>query len=88
MEERPWSDKSTHRQIARAGMTVESVQTVLRLDHDPAPAGEVEVERHVVGHRVTAADVDIEPIALVREGERQVVVLEVLRVGELHRATG
>jgi hypothetical protein len=56
----------------------------LRLDDEAAPAHQIEIERHVVGHRMAAADIHIGAGRLTREQQGQVVVLEVLGVGEFH----
>ena len=70
--------------IARAHMGVDVGQRLLGLHDQPAPALEVEPERHVVGHGMPAADIDVGAHLLPGEHQVQVVVLEVLRVGELH----
>src|SRR5215470_5170848 len=70
--------------IARAHMDVELGQCVLRFDHQAAPALEIEPEGHIVGDRVPAADVDVGSRRLAGKDEIEVVVLEVLRIGELH----
>ena len=76
--------QARHRVVARAHVGVDVGQRRLRLDDEAAPALEVEPERHVVGHRVAAAHVDVGALLLAGEHEIEVVVLEVLRVGELH----
>src|SRR5262249_42480966 len=76
--------KARNRVIARAHMGVKVGQSLLRLDHQAAPALEIEPEGYVVGDRVPATDIDIGAGLLVGEYQIEVVVLEVLCVGELH----
>ena len=52
---------------------------------EAAPALQVEPERDVVGDRVPCPDIDVEPVRLPGEQARQMVVLEVLRVRQIHR---
>ena len=70
--------------VARAHVGVDVGQRLLRLDHETAPSPKVEPERYVVGHGVAAAHVDVGSGVLAGEHQLQVVVLEVLRVRELH----
>jgi hypothetical protein len=58
---------------------------LLRLDDDAAPALQVKPERDVVGDRMAGTHVDVEPARLIGENPRQVVILEVLRIGQIHR---
>ena len=60
------ADQHGGRDVARADMLIERAEPLLRLDHDPAPALEIEVERDVVGDRMAGPDVDVEPVALAR----------------------
>ena len=76
--------QARHRVVARAHMGVDVGQCLLRLDHQSAPSPKVEPERYVVGDRVAAAYVDVSSPVLAGEHQLQVVVLEVLRVRELH----
>src|SRR4029079_6623324 len=65
-------------------MRVEVCQRLLRLDDQPAPSLEVEPERHVIGDRMATAHVDVGPRVLAGGHPLQVIVFEILRVGELH----
>jgi hypothetical protein len=76
--------QARHCVVARSHVGVDVGQRLLRLDHETAPALEIEPERHVVGDRVAAAHVDVGSRRLAGEHEVEVVVLEVLRIGELH----
>src|ERR1700722_18259428 len=78
------ADDAADRRVARAQAGVQGGEFRLRLDHDAAPAPFVEPERDIVGARVAAADVDIGSCLLSGEGEGEMIVLEVLRVGKLH----
>ena len=80
------ADQHGCRDVVRAQVLIERAEPLLRLDHDPAPALQIEVKRHVVGDRVPGADVDIEPVRLPVEDLGEVVVLEVLGVREVHGA--
>ena len=77
--------EAAHGVVARADVRVDAGQRLLRLDDQAAPALEVEPERDVVGDGVAAADVDVGAGLLVAEQQIEVVVLEVLCVGDLHR---
>src|SRR5215207_1110820 len=79
------SQERTHRDVARPHMAVERREPLLRLDNDPAPALKVEVEGHIVADWVAGADIDIKAARLPFEELGEVIVLEVLRVGEVHR---
>ena len=72
------------RVVARAHVGIDVGERLLRLDHQAAPALEVEPERDVVGDGMAAADIDIGAGVLAGENAIEVVVLEVLRIGELH----
>ena len=76
--------EARHRVVARAHVGIDVGQRLLRLDHEAAPALEVEPEGYVVGDRVAATHVDVGSLLLAGEHQLQVVVLEVLRIGELH----
>ena len=76
------SDKALVDDVAWPQPRIEGGELRLRLANDAAPAALVEPLRDVVGHRMAAADVDVEAGLLPGEGEREVVVLEVLGVGE------
>ena len=78
------SDDAANGHVARAQAGVKGGEFRLRLDDDAAPTPLIEPERDIVGDRVAAADVDIGPALLSGEGEGEVIVLEVLRVGKLH----
>src|SRR5262249_44733645 len=67
-------------------MRVERGKLWLRLDTDAGPATLIEPERHVVGDRMAGADIDIEAGALRAERLPQMIILKVLRVGEVHVA--
>ncbi len=74
------SEQSANHHVARAQPVVERSQVRLRFDDDPSPAALVEPERHVVSDRMAGADVDIDAGILACEREREMVVLEILRV--------
>ena len=73
-----------HRDVARAHQGVKLDQPALGLDHEAAPALEVEPARDIVGDRVSGADIDIEPARLAFEGAGEVVILEIGGVGQVH----
>ena len=68
--------------IARPHRAGQRGERRVRLDHDAAPAGEIERERDIVVDRMPAADVDVEAARLPVEAAPEVEVLEALRVGE------
>ena len=78
------SDQATNRQIAWPQPLIQRRKFGLRLHDDAAPAALVEPEGHIVRDRMPGADIDIGPGGLSREGKRQVIVLEILCVGEVH----
>ena len=82
---RPVSDERAEREVARTDLPVQRRKMLLRLDRNAAPALEIEVERDVVADRMPGADIDVEPRALAFEELGEVIVLEVLRVGQIHR---
>ena len=53
------TDQAADDRVARAQAGVECSQLCLRLDHHPFPAALVEPERHIVGHGMTGADVEV-----------------------------
>ena len=65
-------------------MPVELDQLRLRLDREPAPALQIEPIGHVVGDRVTGADIDVEPGSLVTECRSQMIILKPLRIRKSH----
>ena len=73
--------------VARAHMRIHAREIFLRLDDDPAPAGEIEPAGHVVGDRMAAADIDVETGRLFPQRPPEHVVFEILRVGQIHRAS-
>ena len=73
-----------NRAVARAHVGIDVGQRLLRLDHQAAPAREIEPERDVVGDGMPAAYVDVGAGLLAGKDQIEVVVLEVLRIGELH----
>ncbi len=74
------TDEAAHCGVARAQPRVQAGEVSLRLDHNTAPSSLVEPERHVVGDRVPGAHIDIGAGLLAREREREMIILEVLRV--------
>ena len=76
--------EAAHRVVARTHVRVDIGQRLLRLHDQAAPALEVEPERDVVRHRMAAADIDVGAVRLAGEDQIEVVVLQVLRIGELH----
>ena len=76
--------QAAHGVVARAHMRVDVGQRLLRLHHQPAPALQVEPERHVVRHRMAAADIHIGAAVLPGKHQVEVVVLQVLRIGDVH----
>jgi hypothetical protein len=56
----------------------------LRLDDNATPAALVEPTGYIVSHRMASAHIDIEPLALVAEDEGEVIILEMLGVGQVH----
>ncbi len=74
-------DQRLDHTIARAQPRIKRRERRLRLDHKALPAALVEPERNIVGDRMPGADIDVAPARLAREGEREVIVLEILRVG-------
>ncbi len=70
--------------VARPNEPVEVDELVLRLDDDAAPTLEIEPARDIVANGMAGADVDIETVALPGEGSREMIVLEILRVGQIH----
>jgi hypothetical protein len=79
------ADQRADPRIPRPHAGIESEKMLLRLDDDAPPAALVKPQRDVVGNRVSGSDVDIDTAPLAGEGERQMVVLHVLRVRKLHR---
>jgi len=75
------ADEPANGDVARPDVGIKCGEVLLRLDDDAAPALQVEPERDVVGDRVPGTDVDVEPVGLTGEQARQMVILEVLRVG-------
>jgi hypothetical protein len=65
-------------------MRVKAGERLLRLDHEAAPALEVEPEGDVVRDRVAGADVHVRAGLDIREDEIEMIVLEILCVGKLH----
>jgi hypothetical protein len=81
----PTPDQSADAAVARSQSAEKIEEIALRLDDNALPAAFVEPERNVIGDRVSAADIDIRTGTLAREGEPQMIVFHVLRVGEVHR---
>ena len=77
-------DETAEHDVARAQAWIKRCKRSLRLDDEAGPAALVEPHRDVVGDGVPAADVDVEACRLTGESQRQVIVLEVLRVREVH----
>src|SRR4051794_34302630 len=73
--------------VTRPQSRIQASQLRLRLDDDAAPAALIEPEGNIVRDRMPAADIDVEARLLAGESERQMIVLEVLRIGQLHRLT-
>src|SRR5262245_27737170 len=78
------ADQRRDRGIARAQPRIEIDEFLLRLDRNALPAALVEKERHVVRDRVAGADINVGALALSAEGQPQMRVLHVLRVGKVH----
>ena len=71
-------DQAANREIPRAQPLVQRHKFRLWLDYNSSPAAFIEPERHVVGNRMPCTDIDIGPSALSREGQRKMIVLEIL----------
>ncbi len=69
--------ETAHHAIARTDAGIERGERLLRLDHEPLPAPQVEPEGDVVGDRVAAADIDVRSWPIGKD-QIEVVVLEVL----------
>jgi hypothetical protein len=80
----PRADHGRDGGIARAQPRVEIDKLLLRLDRDALPAALVEEELDIVSVRVAGADNNVGTIAPSAEGEPEVDVFHVLRVGKLH----
>jgi hypothetical protein len=78
------SDERCHGDVARPHVRVKVGKIRLRLDREAAPALQVEPERDVVGDRVPRPDIDVEAVRLAGEDAGQVVILQVLCVGQFH----
>ena len=70
--------------IVRSYWAIESCQISLWFGHDAFPAALVEPERDIVGNRVAGSDVNIEAGLLSLEGQRQMVVFQILRIRQRH----
>ena len=70
--------------VARPDAGVEGGELGLRLDHDPPPAPLVEPAGHIVGDRVSCAHIDVETLPLIGEDGCEVIILEMLGVGQVH----
>ena len=79
------ASQTGHDLIARTNAGVGRRKAELRFDDQSAPALEVEVKRDVVGDGVAAADVDVCAVPDVGEDQVEVIVFEVLGVGQVHR---
>ena len=78
------ADQGRNHGITRAQPRVEIDELLLRLDGDALPAALVEKERHIVRDWVAGADVDVGTSVPAAEGEPEVRVFHVLRVGKIH----
>jgi hypothetical protein len=66
-------------------MLVQRSERSLRLDNDASPAFQIECEGNVVGDRMAAPDINVEATTASIEDAVEMIVLEPLSVGELHR---
>ena len=81
----PATDEAANSDVARPHERIHVGKRALRLDDQSAPALEVEPKADVVGNGVPPADVDVEAFLAIGKHQIEVVVLEPLGVGDLHR---
>jgi hypothetical protein len=78
------ADQGRDRDVAGPQPRIEIDQLLLRLDGDALPAALVEKERDIVRDRMAGADVDVGTMMPLSESNREVGVLHILRIGEVH----
>ena len=79
------ADEQVKHRITRADLAVKLGQFGLGLDDKPMPALEIEMVADIVGHRMAAANIDIDAVRPVAQGAIQMIILEKLGIGQIHR---